>query len=1292
LTLGLSLAAAFCAGLLVVTLARGDEDLSRGFVSPPDAAKPWAYWWWLNGNVSRQGITRDLEEMKRQGIQGVLIFNAGGAAGPCPQGPPFMSPQWRELFRHALRELDRLGMEASMNLCDGWDAGGPWISASEANKKLVYSEISLDGPGKVSRALPAPPAVDGFHRDVAVVALRESPSRPVAPALVTASSSWSGYCDEWNWPPEDATDGDPETSWRPHQSRPSSPETPAWLQWEYHEPLPASKLCLTATSAGAQPRCELQASDDGRQFRSVARFELESGRSQDVGFPETRARFFRLALAEAGSTSELEGCWWIWYPEGNPAASAAPGAVYFRKEILLAEGKELRSAVLKVTADNSFILQVNGQAASEGVAGTADFRSVKTIDVRSYLKPGRNLLAVAASNASDQPNPAGLIAKLEVKFADGGQMSFGTDETWQASRDGGAAAGQAAGAGDGRGWLPAMKAAPYGGGPWGRVGAPAADLQVAEAWLLRKGDEPPRRRGIKWWAFKSGNRSFWDWPRQGPAVLLDEYADDDGARDCRGDEVLDLTARMDAAGRLDWEAPAGRWTVLRFGYTLEGQRTRCGTTVVGYESDMLDARGIERHFQSTAEPLLADAAAVSARSLEYLHIDSYELGADVRGQQPTWSEAFRREFKARRGYDLLPYLPAMARRIVDGRERTGRFFWDFRRTIGDLMAERFFRRFGELAHARGMKVHCETGYGTYPYPHIDGLQCAGSSDIPMGEFWHGTDIMSQFNHFGNVIRSVASAAHVYGKSVVQAEAFTSWNHWLESPFSLKSVGDEAFCDGLNRMVFHQYTHQPELEMKPGWQYGAGTHFDRNITWWEQSRAFFQYLARCQHLLQQGMFVADVAYVHGEGTTIFVPSKEHRRPELPAGYDCDSVNAEVLSNRLSVKDGRLCLPDGMSYRLLVLPEARVLSPGILRKVKDLIQAGACVTGPRPVRAPGLSGYPRCDEELRELADDLWGKSPAAAGDRRIGAGRLSWGKALSEVLASMGVPPDAELERVGAPAALRFIHRSIGGADAYFVSNRSNESLAVEATFRVAGRRPELWDPVTGEIRELPEWREEGGRVTVPLELAPSQSFFVVFRQKRPGGGTQPPAGERNFPEICEVAELGGPWDVSYDPRWGGPEKAVFEKLEDWSKRPEEGIRHYSGTATYRKAFDLPARAGAPASRGERLYLDLGVVKEVAQVRLNGKDLGVVWCAPWRADITAAVKPSGNQLEIDVVNLWPNRLIGDGGLPPEKRLGKTNVGFSAASPLLPSGLLGPVTIRKTLGSAPQERHCTRTGTR
>ena len=1071
------------------------DPLARNFLTPPDSARPWAYWVWLNGNVTKEGITRDLEEMRRQGMSGVLVFQAGDANTPA--GAQFFSPQWNELFQDTLREAARLGMVVSIDLCDGWDSGGPWITQDQANKKLVYSELQVDGAKKLDRLLPLPPVVDDYYHDVAVLAVPEKATRLVTPAMVTASSTLEGYVGEWNFYPQDAVDGDPGT-YGSSAKVSLGPSDPTWLAFDYADSLPASGIYVQPGPDSGPRECELQSSPDGRTFTSVSRFILEKGKSKRVEFATVRSKHFRLLMTSA-------------------------------------------------------------------------------------------------------------------------------------------------------------------------YGAP---VQVAEAVLLRQGDEPVLRRGIKWWWFKSGNRSFWDYPRQGPAALDEQYPQD-GAEDCASKEVVDLTSSLDAEGRLKWDTPPGRWTVLRFGYTLEGQRIR-GTsrnTQGGYEADMLDRAGIESHFEHLAVPILAEAKASGTDVLKYLHIDSYELGADVRGQQPTWSRNFREEFKNRRGYDLLPYLPALARRIVDSREVTNRFLFDIRWTIGDLMAERFWIPYGELAHQHGMGIQSETGYGTYPYPHIDGLRCAGNNDLPMGEFWFGTDIMSQFNHWGNVIRTVSTAAHVYGRPVVQAESFTAWTHWQEYPQSLKPVGDEAFLDGLNRMVFHQYTAQPLLDMKPGWQYGAGTHVDRNITWWEEARGFFQYIGRCSYLLQAGYFDADALYFYGEGTTKFLPSRQYLRPTLPPGYNFDAIDSELLLDGLRIDQGRWTLPSGMSYRVLVLPEDGVMSTAVLRRIRELVEEGGVVAGHKPQRPPGLQGYPHADADLKAQADEMWGNIDGGRVKvRSLGKGRIYSVTSLGEVFAPQQIPPDFAYQSSVNSAELGFVHRTADDAEVYFISNRKDREEQAECTFRVAGKRPELWDPVTGQSRPALAFRQADGRTSVPLVFAPYGSLFVIFRQPISMDGQG--QGSGNFPVFSGGEQLQGPWAVSFDPQWGGPASAEFAKLISWTARSEDGIKYYSGTATYRKLFDLPAALRGPHAK---VALDLGEVKYVAQVRLNGKDLGPLWTKPFRVDITDAVKPSGNVLEIDVANLWPNRIIGDSRLPPARRYTRTNIVYHEDTALWESGLLGPVKL-------------------
>jgi hypothetical protein len=1001
------------------------------------------------------------------------------------------------------------------------------------------------------------------------------------------------------------------------------------------------------------------------------------------------------------------------------------------------------------------------------------------------------------------------------------------------------------------------------------------------------------------------------------------------------DRVVDLTTKLDASGRLAWEAPAGKWTILRFGRTSNGAGTRPAPLPgLGLESDKFDKAALDAHFDAFIGALLREIGPRKkspGTGWTMLHIDSWEMGAQ------NWTAAFRAEFRRRRGYDLMRYLPAMTGRVVDNLEVSERFLWDLRQTAQELIIENHAEHLKALGHKHGLGLSIE------PY---DMMPCADLSigavaDVPMCEFW-----LYGFDTAFSVIEA-ASIGHTCGRPVVAAESFTSGDaeRWQAYPGAMKVLGDWALSSGVNRIVFHRYQHQPWLDRKPGLTMGPyGVHWERTQTWWDMVGAYHEYLARCQFMLRQGLPVADICYLAPEGSPqVFRPPASATRGKPPErlGYNFDGCAPETLMARMSVKDGRLVLPDGMSYRVLVLPETPTMTPALLRKVKELVKAGATVVGPPPLKSPSLRGYPGCDAEVKKLAREMWGdrvvenwsdgkeidgsapvtqyantpfigrhviwqegwntatvmpdaESPlaeakwiwdkegnpavsapvgkryfrrsftlegkegiesalvsmtadnsfelwlngreAGRGDNfheaavldikpmlRVGVnvlavaaenggttpnpagligtliikyrdgqkltvttdkdwhsaqaakakwttdttaagdwtsamelgpmGMAPWGKVekpstepnvfcefnvAADLLAKSGLPPDFESD-----GPIRYTHRRTKEADIYFVANREDRWVEANCMFRVSAKAPELWDPLSGQVRDLPEFTSHGGRTAVPMRFEPAQSFFVIFRKsvgKARGAGqgaiAQPPArsssdvsfpltpalslGERetprpslakgsasgvakrrelvlplpegegrgegasgvlmtqaivpatssrNFPVAKKVAELSGPWKVSFDPKWGGPENVTFEALEDWSKRKEDGIRFYSGTAIYRKGFDAPSLPD-----GQRIYLDLGVVKNLARVRLNGQDLGVVWCAPWRVDITGAVKARDNQLEIVVANLWPNRLIGDQSLPPEKRLAWTTWNpFKTDSPLLESGLLGPVTL-------------------
>jgi hypothetical protein len=630
----------------------------------------------------------------------------------------------------------------------------------------------------------------------------------------------------------------------------------------------------------------------------------------------------------------------------------------------------------------------------------------------------------------------------------------------------------------------------------------------------------------------------------------------------------------------------------------------------------MSAEAMDAHFAETGAKLIADAGPLVGKTLQYFHIDSWELG------QPTWTPKMREEFQRQRGYDPLPWLPAVLGQTVDDAAATRRFLQDYRRTAADLVAENYYGRLEELSVKGGLRgTHPESG-GPFFTHWIDALQCLGRTTIPMGEFWRRNyEPDGDVTHGDNPsLKQAASAAHIYGKPLCQAEAFTSMSacDWTAEPWIFKDIGDKAFCEGLTRNVLCFWVHQPRLDAKPGFQWPhVGTHFDCHITWWPMADGWLTYLARCQLMLRQGLFVADFAYLQDESVPSFISKRPGQQPTRPAGFDYDVLNAEVVLSRASAKHGRLALPDGMDYRYLVLPHhpQAILAPSTLKKINELAEAGVTVIGPA-ARATEISKMRQGALDAITRADDQL---------------------------------PDIEFRNPSPTARFDWLHRRDGGRDIYFISNQGLEAATASVVFRTAPTQPELWDAVTGRIRNLAAYNGTAdGRTEIPLAFAPRQSWFVVLGKGNPHSGDKHPERRKNFPERKPVQELAGPWSVQFDPAWfypvnrqQGPSAILFEKLEDWTQRTEEAIKYYSGRATYRKTFDL-----ADPSPLTSLYLDLGVVKNVARVRLNGHDLGAVWTAPWQVEITNVLKSGANELEIEVANLWPNRLIGDASVPAQ----------------------------------------------
>jgi len=985
--------------LIIITLLHNagfaQDNLKAGFKNPPQSARPGVYWYFMDGNLSREGMTADLESMAQAGI-GNLIFlevNVGVKRGPID----FLSEKWQELFKHAVREAERLGIEITLGSGPGWaGSGGPWVKPEQSMQHLVADSIEVKGPRSFDGILPIP-----------------KPRKPYFEGAVTG---------------------------------------------------------------------EL--------------IEKREAYYEDVAV---------LAFPTPQKIDRIE--------------DIDEKALYYRAPYTSRPG------------------------------------------VKPYL-----------------PAPA-------------------------------------------------------------------------------------------------------DWPVVGSDAIVDP------------EKIVDLSARLQPDGRINWEVPAGNWTIMRFGRRNNGATTRPAPKPgFGFECDKLDAGAFDEHFKEYVGKLL-DKVGKRAKSGGWtmLHIDSWEMGSQ------NWTGRFREEFRKRRGYDLLKYLPTYTGRIVGSLEKSERFLWDVRLTAQELVLENHAGRFKELGRKYGLKLSIEP----YDMNPTSDLALGGIADVPMCEFWsEGYGFDSSFSCFEST-----SIGHTLGRSVIAAESFTADHReaWKQYPAAMKNQGDWAFCTGINRLVYHTFAHKP-FGRRPGMTMGPyGVHWDRGQTWWPMAAAYHRYITRCQYILRQGQTVADVCYLIPEGAPhVFRPPASalegrgcirDRR-----GYNFDGCAPGALMNLASVENGRVTFPSGASYQLLVLPSFDTMTPKLLRKLKTLIETGATVVGEPPQKSPSLMDYPQCDKEVAKLAASIWGqeKLPAHIVKHKLGHGQVVWGGKLSVdhsvankqksseqanrfaelypdyettagLLTEMGVEPDFEAE-----GSIRYTHRRAGATDIYFVANRTAEIVETDCTFRIAGREVELWDPLTGTIRNLPEYKENGKRTIIPMRFEPYQSFFIVFKkeasQKNPKSETA-----KNFPQVVPIVELEGSWEVSFDPTMGGPKQVKFDALTDWSKHSEPGIKYYSGLATYRKDFDLPE--GLDLDK-DRIVLELGEVHSLAQVKLNGIDLGVLWCAPWRVDITDALRKKGNRLEIEVANLWPNRLIGDKGKPQDQQFTWTTYNpYTADSPLLPSGLLGPVKISR-----------------
>ncbi len=1294
--------AAAMAGGLIAGSARAADELEKGFAEPPASARPHTWWHWVDGNVSKEGITADLEAMARVGVGGAQIFNVGTGM---PHGPiQYNSPAWTALVKHAAKEAKRLGLELCIHNCAGWSSsGGPWLKPEQDMQVVVSGDTRVTGPSRFDGALARPPANLDTYRDIAVLAFptpagEKTRMADAQPAVTVLGSGKRAA---------EAADGQRATLTRLPLPK---AKAPTGLQFQFAQPFPARMLTLVVhgpfwrTYGG-----RLEASDDGTSFRTVTSFALNLGEvKRMVPFAPVSAKVYRVVFTRV-----------------DPEVSGLPVA----------------------EAELSGCVAIGNLPGKTFVTHDGDYRPTAVPDL---------------------------------------------------------------------------------------------------------GDENRVAR----------------------------------------DRIVDLTGKMSAEGRLAWDVPAGDWTILRVGYTPNGHRNAPAPAEgAGLECDKLNPDAAQAFWDGGMGPLLAELGKVAGKSdtgLNNVLIDSYEVGAQ------NWTRGFAEIFKARNGYELTKFLPVFSGRIVDGDEITERFLWDLRRTVADLFAANYAEKMAALAHGAGLKLSVEP-YGNGPFEDI---QYGRAGDIPMSEFWAGKGALSAGN-----AKLAASVAHINGRAVVGAESFTvdaAAGKWQKDPYSIKALGDVVYCGGVNRIIYHRFAHQPWTgpTRYPGMTMGPwGIHFDRTVTWWEQGAAWLTYQARCQHLLQSGRFVADVLFYCGESAP-----NSLRAGELPPGYDYDGCDTFALK-QLTVKDGRVVLPSGMIYRLLVLPGDKAMTPDTLRVIGKLVEAGAAVVGPKPEKSCGLRGYPACDEESKRLADEVWAKGVRAQSPK--------------EALAALKVPPDFTAENA---AHVRYIHRSVDGAEVYFVADSKPVADEVECSFRVSGKVPELWHPESGKIERAPVYTDRDGRTTLRLRFEPAGSVFVVFRRAASGdpavavraeikadarqaakpayelailkaeygafddsedaepgcvdvtkavrrmvkrgtrsipatndlggdpasnvpkemkidytlngetksvkvrerqnvelpagavveravygvipehpapkpakhdqtldvtaklaalvkdgalsakidnalAGRDPASmtvkelrldyryrGQTKHVRVAENAllmlpeesgsgaaapdyelaadcdgavevrawkpgtfevvtasgktlkatadavpapvEVSGPWTLNFPPNWGAPVSVTLDRLISWTEHADEGVKYFSGTATYVKTFEWASKK----QRTERYVLDLGDLKNLAEVELNGQKFGVLWKPPFRVDVTDALRKGGNTLKVKVTNLWPNRLIGDEMKADDREWAGAHVKeipqwvqdgkpsptgrftfttwhhWTADDDPLPSGLFGPVQIR------------------
>lgn len=758
---------------------------------------------------------------------------------------------------------------------------------------------------------------------------------------------------------------------------------------------------------------------------------------------------------------------------------------------------------------------------------------------------------------------------------------------------------------------------------------------------------------------------------------------------------------------LEWEIPEGEWEIQRFICSNSGQQLVLPSPFsAGLTIDHFDAEAVETHLMYIISRLQSVLGDFRETALTSFYLASYEARGFV------WTSSLAKEFEKLHGYDISKFLPSFYDTRILPARITEKMRADFRKTLSELMINNLYKNAKNISNAYGLKINCEAGGPGFPLYNgpAEPLKALGALDIPRGEFWinharyyHDPKINDSIDIL-RVVKEVAAASHIYGKKLVEEEAFTSFQHWQEGPFDMKPFGDRAFCEGMNRVVFHGFSHNIAGSGYPGYVYHAGTHFNDKRVWWPKAKPFILYLSRLSSVFQEADFVADVLWYYGDKVpNSATPKNTHF--SVGAGYDYELINTEILLKDLMVKDGKLALPNGAEFSILVLEEEEIMHPRVLLKLQQLLEQGAYIVGARPEWVARMADSPISMEQSEALLHQLWdGHTP-----------QIQSNVTALELLTALQIGPDFDYTDKDS-FLLDFIHYKKEGLHFYFISNTSDEWVSRSCAFRLQNLVPEIWDPLTGEIIQISIYEQGAGKILIPLTLAPYGSQLIVFREAEPlphytqirTDGEHPPILEftkggiqlwENGSSILEGESrttvihnsigtliLDGPWELHFPADWGAPEKITLSELSSWTNSAQEGVKYFSGTATYRLTFQYDL-AEDPSGQ-LRIYLDLGDLSKIGEVWLNGTHLGISWTKPFRFDVTNVIRSGENFLAIEVANTWSNRLTGDaitGESYTHTNINRTIIPVEgmipgdqtripwADVPLIKSGLLGPVKL-------------------